>query len=158
MIDTCTFAYLEYNEACTRVLNFMLIRDTVFSALLMYNMKSTVARMFVSNNTNMFKNTYTNHSDLINIETWNTLQVKWNPSFVSKLHFKLVSIFFYLHFTDNSNAMLENAMNNSSSDCVTKKTETCLFWSYYIRTFSSVNNHLYDIYLHPFARMLSNVK
>lgn len=57
MIDTCTFAYLEYNEACTRVLNRIpeLIRDTVFCAHLMYKMKSTVARLFVSNNTNMFK-------------------------------------------------------------------------------------------------------
>lgn len=62
------FIYVAYNDARTKF-NIRLIMDTVIGALLMYNMKSTIARLFIFNNTYMFNKAYQNHIDLIILKT-----------------------------------------------------------------------------------------
>lgn len=145
MIDTITYA--AYNEACTKF-NIMLIRDTVFGALLMYNMKSTIARLFIFNNTYMFNKAYQNHIDLITLG--NTLSVTSVSEFYHPLRQPFL-IAFYRYFKCHARQCYESQLIGL---CYTENRNVkSLFCSYYNRTFSSVNNYLHDIYLHPCAKM-----
>lgn len=62
-----------------------MIGDTVIRALLMYNMKSTIAWLFIFNNTYMFNKAYQDHIDLITLE--NALSVTSVSEFYHPLRF-----------------------------------------------------------------------
>lgn len=65
-------------------------RDTVIRGLLMYNMKSTIALLFIFNDTNMFNKAYQNHIDIITLE--NTLSIAWNSELLPFLNFNILYV------------------------------------------------------------------